>query len=260
LAGYELTPLSPQRLLVWDLLRDTDSYYLNHQVFLVDFTAVEELRTRFAKRGLPRPSYVACTLFAMSRVIPGHPVFNSYLREFPLTRLALFQGVDVAYTLEKFHPDGSSVLSLSILQHCDSWSFAQFLERFRQEKEAGLENLGYYRILRMFLLIPRFVRMFLFKLFCKPFPGVMRRIAGTVAFTSVGKHGVDFTTPLSPKSLCVSLGAVARRAVVSNDAVRPATSAYLTLTYDHRVADGRHCAKLGNDLKRSLEVEPGSLG
>lgn len=256
---FELVPLSPHRLLVWDLLRDTDGYYLNHHVFLVDFTTVESLRERLAGQGARKPSYVALTLFAMSRVVPRHRVFNSYLRTFPLTRLALFEGVDIAYTLEKIGHDGQPVLSLSILERCDELGLAGFLEEFERRKRAPLAGLEYHRVLRTFLAVPAFLRVALFKLFCKPFPATMRKIGGTVAFTSVGKHGVDITTPLSPKSLCVSLGAVRERPLVREGRVVAAPSAYVTLTYDHRVADGRDCARLGSDLKRFMETGLGDL-
>jgi len=246
--------LPVHRRLVWDLLRDTDPYYLNHQVVLVDFATVDGVRERLAAAGQPKPSYVAFVLYAMTRVLPRYPVFNSYLREFPWVRLARYRGIDIAYTVEKTGPDGSPLLTLSVLRACGDCRFDEFVRRLEGQKNQSLDELGYTRTRRLFAAIPNVLRMPLFRLCCKPFPAVMRSIAGTVGFTSVGKHGVDFTTPLSPKSMTVSLGAVRPRPMVVGGAVVPRQSAYVTFTYDHRVADGRDCAAFGDEVRRWLEV------
>ena len=255
MSGFELKPLSVQRHLVWDLLRDTDPYYLNHQIFLIDFTTVDECRQSWADDGFEKPSYVASVLYGMTRILPDFPVFNAYLREWPLVRLALYENIDIAYTTEKPDDDGKPILTLSMLRDCGNLSFSDFLARFKEQKETSLEANQYRRTHKMFGLIPNFLRTPLFRLFCKPFPSIMRKIAGTVGFTSVGKDGVDFTTPLSPKSMTVSLGSVKKRPMARDDEVLVKNSAYITLTYDHRVADGRECARFGSNLRRFLEEE-----
>ena len=252
---YDLRPLSSQRHLVWDLLRDTDPYYLNHQIVVVDFSGVEEHRNRFAKVQLPKPSYVAYAIYGLTRVLPRFPVFNAYLREWPLTRLAYYHDIDVAYTVEKENSQNETVLTLGMLRNLEQLDFHQFLGLFNRERALSLEEMPYTRIYSLFSLIPAFLRTTLFRIFCKPFPGIMRSIAGTVAFTSVGKHGVDFTTPLSPKSLTVSLGSVKKRPLIVDGGVFPRQSAHMTFTYDHRVADGSECARLAQELKTFLEED-----
>ena len=259
MSGFELKPLSVQRHLVWDLLRDTDPYYLNHQIFLIDFTTVEKSRQLWADDGVDKPSYVACVLYGMTQVLPQFPVFNAYLREWPFVKLALYENIDIAYTTEKPDEEGKPILTLSMLRECGGLTFNEFLARFKKQKEASLEELKYRQTHKRFGLIPNFLRTPLFRLFCKPFPSVMRQIAGTVGFTSVGKDGVDFTTPLSPKSLTVSLGAVKKRPMAIDDEVIVRKSAYITLTYDHRVADGRDCARFGAKLRKFLEEDIASL-
>ena len=252
---YDLKPLSTQRHLVWDLLRDTDPYYLNHQIILVDFTAIDENRTKFVEAGLPKPSYVAYVIYALTRVLLNYPVFNAYLREWPFTRLAYYKNIDVAYAVEKEDSNSESVLTLGMLRNSENLSFDEFLTLFNEQKNSKLEEMGYARTLSLLAMIPTFLRTTLFRLFCKPFPKIMRSIAGTVAFTSVGKYGVDFTTPLSPKSLTVSLGSVKKRPLVVEDQVEARQTAHITFTYDHRVADGSECASLANELRSFLEED-----
>lgn len=251
--------LSTQRHLVWDLLRDTDPYYLNHQIILVDYSAVDENRRIFSEAGLGKPSYVAYTIFALTRVLLRYPVFNGYLREWPFCRLACYKQVDVAYAVEKTDANDEQALTLGMLKEADTLDFLSFLQLFDAQKESSLDDMAYAQTLSRFAMIPTFLRMTLFRLFCKPFPRVMRSIAGTVAFTSIGKYGVDFTTPLSPKSLTLSLGSVKKRPMVVKNDLVSRQSAHLTFTYDHRIADGSECAQLANDVKQYLENDVSAL-
>lgn len=247
-----LLNLSARRLLVWDLLRDTDGYYLNHHFFLVDFTGIETARMAFEKTGRTRPTYVALMMYAISRVLPDHLRFNSYLRTFPFPALAVYKGVDLAYTVEG-KQNGKSVLTLSVLRNCDSLGFSDFMTVFKSHKTKGPGRKEHQKVIDLIASVPTLLRTIMFRLLCKPFPSVMRRIGGTSAFTSVGRHGVDFTAPLSPKSATFSLGAVKPRPMIVDGKVEPRLSAYVTITYDHRVADGSHCAHLGSHLRDFIE-------
>lgn len=254
LKDYRLDKLSDDRLLVWDLLSDTDSYYLNHHIVLVDFTAVENARKAAAASKAPRPSYVSFTLYAISKALGAFPIFNSYLRTFPTARLALYKDIDICFTAERVKPCGAKYVGLSVLRNCGQKSFAQMNTEFEEFKKSDYEKTADYKNRRLFLMIPAFIRMLLFRLFYKPFPSKMRRISGSCAFTSVGKHGVDFTTPLSPKSITFSLGRVGVRPIVAGGAIQARLCAYITLTYDHRIADGAECAALGERLKHIIET------
>ena len=254
LKEYRLDKLSGDRRLVWDLLSDTDSYYLNHQILLVDFTAVENARKTAAASGASVPTYVAFTLYAVSKALGAFPVFNSYLRSLPTARLALYKDIDICFTVERMTRDGAKYVGLSILRNCGHKSFTEMNAEFEEIKKSDYEKTADYKNRRLFMMIPDFIRMFLFRLFYKPFPSKMRQIAGSCAFTSVGKHGVDFTTPLSPKSITFSLGRVSVRPVAVNGSIEARTCAYITLTYDHRIADGAECAALGERLKNIIET------
>ncbi|HBC76791.1 MAG: hypothetical protein A2008_11985 [Candidatus Wallbacteria bacterium GWC2_49_35] len=252
--NYRLEKLSPDRRLVWDLLSDTDSYYLNHQIILIDFCAVEKARAGAAANGSVRPSYTAFMFYAISRALPRFPAFNSYLRGFPSAKLAFYKDIDICFTMEREKKNGGKYVALSILKNCEHKTFSAINGDFCALKSADYEKTDSYRNRSLFLRIPNFIRMLLFRLFYKPFPSKMREIAGTCAFTSVGKYGVDFTTPLSPKSMTFSLGRVRERPAAVNGSIEARLSAYVTLTYDHRIADGAECAALGSLVKEIIET------
>lgn len=70
--------------------------------------------------------------------------------------------------------------------------------------------------------------------------------SGTVTITNLGGHGIDGFTPLlnPPQSATLGIGRIAERPVVEDGRVVPAKTCVLSLTFDHRVADGVPAAKL----------------
>ncbi|HEY9068990.1 MAG TPA: 2-oxo acid dehydrogenase subunit E2 [Candidatus Ozemobacteraceae bacterium] len=257
--SHELQPLGPDRLLVWDLLRETDPYYLNHHLFDTDFTAVEADRDRRRAAGRPVPSYVAYALAAYGRTLAAHPRLNGYLRLWPRTRLSVFDGVDIALTIERFH-DHQRIVLLALLRNAAHLSLDEIVGFLHSRRDQPLESLEEWKAYQRLQRIPAFCRWHLFQLFVKPFPDLLRRLVGTTAFTSVGKFGTTATTPLSPRSCTLSLGCVEHRPRVVAGIVRPALSSWLTVTYDHRIADGADIARFGTALRSRLETWNGEDG
>jgi pyruvate/2-oxoglutarate dehydrogenase complex dihydrolipoamide acyltransferase (E2) component len=244
--------LGPERYLVWDLLRETDPYYLNHHLIDIDFTAVEACRTEWRAAGTPPPTYLAFALAAYARGLARFPELNSYLRVWPMMRLATYHGVDVALTVEREWLNRSIIL-LAILRDAQALSLKEISHFLNHRKTAPLEDLEEFASYRSLLKLPAFCRWHLFQIFCKPFPQLMRRLVGTTAFTSIGKFGSSFTVSLSPRSCTLSFGKVEHRPRSQAGNVVSCLSAWITLAYDHRIVDGAYVAQMGKFIKDHLE-------
>ena len=255
--SYEYQPLGADRYLVWDLLRETDPYYLNHHLLDTDFTAVEADRAQRRSEGRPVPTYVAYVLAAYGRTLAEFPNLNSYLRLYPITRLALYQGVDISLTIERDW-NGRRIVLLGLLREAQAASVEAVHAFLQERREKPLEELDEFARYRLLLKVPVFLRWHLFQLLVKPFPGLLRQMVGTTAFTSIGRFGSTATTPLSPRACTLSLGKVEDRPRAKQGAVVAALSAWLTVTYDHRVADGAEVARFGNLLRERIETRPGA--
>lgn len=85
----------------------------------------------------------------------------------------------------------------------------------------------------------------------RPFP------FGSAIVTSVGMLGVEQAfvpfTPFAHVPLLVMVGAVAKRAVVIDDQLKIQSQMTLTVTLDHRFADGTEAARMGKTIKQCLE-------
>jgi pyruvate dehydrogenase E2 component (dihydrolipoamide acetyltransferase) len=78
---------------------------------------------------------------------------------------------------------------------------------------------------------------------------------GTVSITNLGAHGVDVFTPIlnPPQSAILGVGRIAPRAMVlAGTALAVRSTVHLSLTFDHRVADGVQAADLLDRVARLL--------
>ncbi|MBF0544612.1 MAG: 2-oxo acid dehydrogenase subunit E2 [Candidatus Riflebacteria bacterium] len=251
---YKFEKLGSDRYLVWDLLRETDPYYLNHHLFDVDFSRIENIRIKRKNEGKSVPSYVSLAMTAYAKALYQFPRLNSYLRLYPFTRLAIYQDVDISFTVERDWL-GKRIVLLAVLPTAQNLSFDEVHEFLKKRHSAPLEELDEFARYKRLLKIPVFLRWRLFQLFIKPFPELLRQLVGTTAFTSIGRFGTTLTTPLSPRTCTMSLGKVEMRPRYVKGSIEGRLSAWLTLTYDHRVSDGAEIARMGDWLKNLIENE-----
>ena len=78
---------------------------------------------------------------------------------------------------------------------------------------------------------------------------------GTFTITNLGMFGIDAFTPIInlPQSAILGVGRIAARPAVVNDQVVPRKLMALSLTFDHRVADGATAARFLNLVREYVE-------
>jgi pyruvate/2-oxoglutarate dehydrogenase complex dihydrolipoamide acyltransferase (E2) component len=79
-------------------------------------------------------------------------------------------------------------------------------------------------------------------------------LGGTATITNLGAYGVDAFTPIlnPPQSVILGIGRIAARPVVEDGRVAAGVSCVLSLTFDHRVADGAPAAELLDAVARRM--------
>ncbi len=77
---------------------------------------------------------------------------------------------------------------------------------------------------------------------------------GTATITNLGNHGVDAFTPIvnPPQSAILGIGRILPRPIVRADQLAVGRTVFLSLTFDHRVADGVPAARLLDLVARRL--------
>jgi pyruvate dehydrogenase E2 component (dihydrolipoamide acetyltransferase) len=81
--------------------------------------------------------------------------------------------------------------------------------------------------------------------------------AGTATISNLGSHGVDAFTPIlnGSQSVILGIGRIIQRPVVRNAELAIGHSCALSLTFDHRVADGAPAALLLDAVVRRMNDE-----
>lgn len=87
---------------------------------------------------------------------------------------------------------------------------------------------------------------------------------GSIMITNIGSLGLeDAYPPLVPFSrvpIVVAIGAVADAPVVEDDRIVPGKVMRLSATFDHRILDGAHAAKLMAEVRACIEDPVGRFG
>ncbi len=78
---------------------------------------------------------------------------------------------------------------------------------------------------------------------------------GTFSVTNYGSIGGLFGTPIinHPEVAILGIGRIQKRPVVSGDEIKAAHILYFSLSFDHRIADGKDAAEFVNAIRKYLE-------
>jgi pyruvate dehydrogenase E2 component (dihydrolipoamide acetyltransferase) len=79
---------------------------------------------------------------------------------------------------------------------------------------------------------------------------------GTFTVTNLGMFGIDAFTPIInlPQSAILGVGRIAARPAVVDDQIVPRKLMALSLTFDHRVADGAAAARFLRTVREFIEL------
>lgn len=161
-------------------------------------------------------------LWAVSRVLPLHPVCNAWYDE---TQLTLVHRVHLGVAIDT--PRG---LMVPTLRSADRMSLEEMTEQTRRlaaDCQAGTVN-----------------------------PDLLQ--GGTFTVTNLGTLGVEHFTPvINPPQTCIlGVGCSVERVRHENGAINSYPAIGLSLTFDHRALDGAPAARFLKDLVWALEHLP----
>ena len=161
-----------------------------------------------------RVSYDALLVKALAMALADHPVFNSAVESDEIILLAEVH-VAVAIADEKG-------LIVPVVRDAQSRSLIEIAQ--------AIEDLA--------------VRAAQGKLLPDDLVG------GTVTITNLGMHGIDVFTPIlnPPQSAILGIGRISPRPVVAAGKLTVHPTLHLSLTWDHRVADGAQAALFLNRI------------
>ena len=195
-------------------LANTAQLTITREVEAGDLVQVRQsLLGRADEIGL-RVSYDALLVKALATALADHPAFNSVVESDEIILLAEVH-VAVAIADEKG-------LIVPIVRNAQSRSLIEIAQVIDDLAERAAQG--------------------------KLMPDDL--VGGTVTITNLGMHGIDIFTPIlnPPQSAILGIGRILPRPVVAEGKLTIYPTLHLSLTWDHRVADGAQAALFLNRI------------
>ncbi len=216
--------MTPQRRLVAEHMiasRKTSAHATT--VFEVDMTPIVQFRERMAREFEQRQglklTYTPFVARAAVEAIRYFPIFNSSVEGTNIVyKRAIHLGIAVAL---------ETGLIVPVIKHAEEKSFPEMARAIQDlAGRARTKHLNVEEVRE-----------------------------GTFTLTNPGVFGSLFGTPIinQPQVAILGVGAIEKRPVIRNDAIAIRSTAYLMLTFDHRIIDGGVADQFMAHLKNSLE-------
>jgi pyruvate dehydrogenase E2 component (dihydrolipoamide acetyltransferase) len=184
----------------------------------VDASALVKTRQSLAKEMDAAPSYDALFIRLFAAALRENPELNATLDD---NSIVLLDEVHIGFAVAV-----SGGLVVPVVHNADGLSLAEVARAVRDLAERARANR----------LRPTDIE------------------GGTASITNLGNHGVDAFTPIlnSPESAILGIGRIAQRPVVHDGAVTVGHTCILSLTFDHRIADGIPAAQVLEAIARRM--------
>jgi pyruvate/2-oxoglutarate dehydrogenase complex dihydrolipoamide acyltransferase (E2) component len=245
-----IEPLSPRRRGTADYMRIAGRRSNVHGLVEVDVTDARAAIDAVEAATGEAVSFTAFVVYCLASAIEDHPDVNAY-RDWR-GRVHVFDDVDVNVLVETTI-DGQRIGVPHVLRRANERSVRSLHEEIRSAQQAS-DPAALSRSGRLALRLPGVLRRLVWRL-PQWFPRRWKRLAGTVAVTSVGMFGAGGGWAISPTNYAVQLtvGGISQKPRLIDGELRSRDLLDLTVTVDHDVVDGAAAARFVGRLRELLE-------
>ncbi|MDS0475627.1 2-oxo acid dehydrogenase subunit E2 [Natrinema sp. 1APR25-10V2] len=197
-----------------------------------------------------RLSFTAFLVHCLAQALDDHPHVHAYTDW--RGRSVRFDDVDVNVLIER-ELEGTRIAVPHVIRAANRRSLLSIHDEIRTaqtDPDEGRQT----RASSVGLRLPGFLRRQLWRL-PQVFPRRWKRMAGTVAITSVGMFGTGGGWGISPTNytLQLTVGGIDRKPGLVDGEIEPRDYLCLTVTFDHDVVDGAPAARFVQQLTELVE-------
>jgi pyruvate/2-oxoglutarate dehydrogenase complex dihydrolipoamide acyltransferase (E2) component len=235
---------------------------LKHHVKALIEVDVTESRKKIASRKAEsgqKISFSSWILKCIAQAISEHKEVHAIRRG--SNQAIIFNDIDISILVEK-KVNGTLVPLPLVIRKVNSRNLTDIYNEIEKAKKQTIEEGKNYVIeqnrekepIKLFTLLPQFIRLFLWKIILRN-PHRMKRMMGTVVVTSVGMIGrvYGWAIPYSFFPVCFSLGSIMKKPGVVNDSIEIREYLGITILIDHDVIDGAPAARFVSRLSEIIE-------
>lgn len=240
-----------QQQLTMDYMQMAGHRSTVHGLVEIDVTdARERIRTIEEETGT-KLSFTAFVVSCLATTVDEQPHVQRY-RDWR-GRIHEFEDVDVNVLIER-ETDGNQIGIPHVIRQANQRTIWSIHDEIRRVK-TDTTNRPEARIARFTGRLPSFLRRQIWRL-PQWFPTQWKRLAGSVAVTSVGMFGTGNGWAISPTnySLQLTVGGIGTKPRLTDGELRSREFLSLTVTFDHDVVDGAPATRFVQRLREHLEA------
>ena len=235
---------------------------MKHHVKALIEVDVTESRKKIAIRKAEsgqKISFMSWMLKCIAQAISEHKEVHAIKKG--SNKAVIYNDIDISILVEK-KVDGTLVPLPLVIRNVNSRGITDIYNEIEKAKEQTIEDGKNYVIeqnrekepIKLFTLLPQFIRLFLWKIILKN-PHRMKRMMGTVVVTSIGMSGrvYGWAIPYSFFPVCFALGSIMKKPGVVNDSIEIREYLGITILVDHDVIDGAPAARFVSRLSEIIE-------
>ncbi|MFP8957546.1 2-oxo acid dehydrogenase subunit E2 [Natrialbaceae archaeon A-CW3] len=250
-----IEPFPIQRRGTVDAMRMAGRRSVIHGLVEFDVTEARQRIHDREERAGEQLSFTAFLVQCLARALEDHRHINAY-RDWR-GRIVQFDDVDVMVIIE-VEIGGNRIGIPHVIRTANRRSLQSIHDEIRtvqtdpgRRQQSGFASLAFRLpgpVRRLFFRLPQW------------FPRRWKRIAGTVAVSSVGMFGTGGGWGITPTNytLQLTVGGISQKPGIVNGDIEPREYLSITATFDHDVVDGAPATRFVQRLKELIE-EPEAL-
>jgi pyruvate/2-oxoglutarate dehydrogenase complex dihydrolipoamide acyltransferase (E2) component len=222
-----------------------------HSIIEVDISNARKNIRKIKKETNNYISFTGYIIYCVSKAVDKNKIMHAYRNK--KNQLILFNDVDVSTTIERKIDNNSEVVAM-ILRGANRKTVTEISEEIKNEKEKDVTKAEDFRSIKLFLVIPSFIRQSVFRLLDKS-PKLMKKRAGTIMVTSANMigSGAGWGIPIATHTINVTIGGIVDRIVEQNNQFEKRQHLCLTFSFDHDIIDGVPAARFIRNIKKIIE-------
>ncbi len=255
--GYTVAPFPRARHIYMDSLYLGQRKHTVYALIEADVTRTRQLIREHKARTGETLSFTAFVILCVGKAVEMNKYLHAY-RDWR-NQLILFDEVDVTNMFE-IEVDGKRLPLAHVMRAVNKRTYREIHDEIRAvQTERGQEkSLPYARYLKLYPLVPAFIRRLLYRMALRN-PHWVKRYIGTVQVTAVGMFGEGggwaITRPFY--TLCIALGGITEKPGVVEGRIEIREYLSMTLAFDHDIVDGAPAARFTQRLKELIESGTG---
>lgn len=226
----------------------------------LDVTRAREAIKNYRNITKEKVSFTAWMLKCISQAIGEYKPVHAIRKG--KNKLIIFDDIDISLVVEK-EVNGEKVPLPLVIRQVNEKTLSDIHQEIKSAKEQVVTSerdyiLGenqYKWAMKLYVSLPQFLRIFIWKQFILKNPLLMKKMSGTVVVTSVGMMGkvTGWVIPASVLPVCFALGSIVKKPGVVKDKIEIREYLHMTILIDHDVIDGAPAARFVSRLTELIE-------